>query len=122
MKKFVFLLMIIMSLSVFAEKLHTDGKNNLDKLVGNWGSYTYYIQNKSGKWYLGVSNWGDDTVDWTSIKSYKNGVMVAPNYYERRGDRNFYFAYDTKYKIMVEVDAGLNIIQKIPKKFNTIGG
>ena len=34
----------------------------------------------------------------------------------------FYFAYDTKYKIMVEVDTGLNIIQKIPKKFNTIGG
>ena len=48
--------------------------------------------------------------------------MVAPNVYERKGDRNFYFAYDTKYKIMVEVDVNLNIIQKIPKKFNTIGG
>jgi hypothetical protein len=122
MRKFIFLLTIIISVSAFAEKLHTNGKNNLDKLVGNWGNYTYYIQNKGGKWYLGVSNWGDDTVDWILIRSYKNGIMVAPNVYERKGDRNFYFAYDTKYKIMVEVDTGLNIIQKIPKKFNTIGG
>ena len=116
MRKFIFLLTIIISVSAFAEKLTTNGKNNLDKLQGNWGSYTYYIQNKGGKWYLGVSNWGDDTVDWILIRSYKNGIMVAPNVYERKGDRNFYFAYDTKYKKLVELDSQLNIVGIMNRK------
>ena len=79
MRKFIFLLTIIISVSAFAEKLHTNGKNNLDKLVGNWGNYTYYIQNKGGKWYLGVSNWGDDTVDWILIKMVLWSLQMSMN-------------------------------------------
>ena len=38
MKKIIFLLMMLFSIVVFTEKLTTDGKNHIDKLVGNWSN------------------------------------------------------------------------------------
>ena len=58
---------------------------------------------------------------WYRIKSYRNGILVIQNYYTSQHkvkDRNYYFAWDTKYKTMVEVDRELNIIEKIKRKID----
>ena len=45
MKKSIFLLMILSSMIAFSEKLTTNGKDNLDKLKGNWDSIQATISN-----------------------------------------------------------------------------
>ena len=125
MKKIVILMILLLTFTVFGEKLNTDGKNNLDKMKGTWGNDFYQIvQRGNNDWYLGIYdvNYSTDSeYIWYKIKSYKNSVFVVQNYYTPETqvkDRNFYFAYDTKYRILVQVDRELNIIQKIPKKLN----
>ena len=128
MKKIIFLLMLIMNVFIFAEKLHTDGKNNLNKLVGNWGNSAddlVSIRLKNNKWYFGsycpdcqeLSGYNNGMV-WDIIQNYKNGVFIVKNFYKipSKRDKNFYFAYDTKYKKLVELDSQLNIIGIIHKR------
>ena len=122
MKKILVVMLFFLSMTVFAEKLTTDGKYNIEKLQGKWGSETVFIQKKNNKWYYGSYNIGDDVIEWSDIKFLKNGVMMVQNFYsyqiKGRQDRNYYFAYDTKYKILVELDRNLNIVDKIPRKYS----
>lgn len=122
MKRIVFLLVLLLSVTVFAEKLTTDGKTNLDKLKGNWENSRISIQTKNNKWFFGVYD-NDETGDyiWKEIKVYKNGALYISNFHSKEvknKDRNFYFAYDTKYKTLVELDKELNITHRIPKNLN----
>ena len=122
MKKILVVILFLFSMTVFAEKLTTDGKYNIEKLQGKWGSETVFIQKRNNKWYYGSYNVGDDVIEWSDIKFLKNGVMMVQNFYsyqiKGRQDRNYYFAYDTKYKILVELDRNLNIVDKIPRKYS----
>ena len=122
MKKILVVILFLFSMTVFAEKLTTDVKYNIEKLQGKWGSETVFIQKRNNKWYYGSYNVGDDVIEWSDIKFLKNGVMMVQNFYsyqiKGRQDRNYYFAYDTKYKILVELDRNLNIVDKIPRKYS----
>lgn len=110
--------MILLGVTAFAEKLNTDGKDNLDKLRGTWGGAMYYVELKNSKWFLGSYD-AEGTI-WEGIEKYKNGVFVVRNFYKMpsKKDKNFYFAWDIKYKVFVELDKDLNIIDKIPRKIN----
>ena len=122
MKKILVVILFLFSMTVFAENLTTDVKYNIEKLQGKWGSETVFIQKRNNKWYYGSYNVGDDVIEWSDIKFLKNGVMMVQNFYsyqiKGRQDRNYYFAYDTKYKILVELDRNLNIVDKIPRKYS----
>lgn len=52
MKKSIFLLMLLSSMIAFSEKLTTNGKDNLDKLKGNWDSIQATISNTPKGWYI----------------------------------------------------------------------
>lgn len=124
MKKLVILIMILLGITVFAEKLTSNGKPNLDKLKGTWGNDFYQIAHRKNDWYLGVYDVNystDNEYIWHKIKLYKNSVFVVQNYYTPETqvkDKNLYFAYDIKYKTMVILDKELNILEKISKKYN----
>ena len=117
MKKIIFLLMMLFSTVVFTEKLTTDGKNHIDKLVGNWSNSPddiITIKRNGNQWILG-SYVG---MTWDSIQNYRNNIFVVKNYYQiaSKKDKNLYFAYDTKYKRLVELDSQLNIIGIMNRK------
>ena len=89
-------------------------KNNLDKLQGSWGNSPddiITIRRNNNKWIIGtyvgdcegVSNCKNGTA-WNIIQKYKNNVFIVRNFYEipSKKDKNLYFAYDTKYKKLVE--------------------
>ena len=125
MKKILVIMLFLFSMTVFAEKLTTDGKYNMDKLQGNWQNGALKIVRKNNEWYAGFLdfNYENPKSDylWYRIKSYRNGILVIQNYYTSQHkvkDRNYYFAWDTKYKTMVEVDRELNIIEKIKRKID----
>ncbi len=128
MKKIIFLLMMLFSTVVFTEKLTTDGKNHIDKLVGNWSNSPddiITIKRNGNQWILG-SYVGDcegiprcnNGMTWDSIQNYRNNIFVVKNYYQiaSKKDKNLYFAYDTKYKRLVELDSQLNIIGIMNRK------
>jgi hypothetical protein len=115
MKKLVIFMMLLFNLSIFAEKLTTNGNYNLDKLKGTWDSIFATIITKNNKWYFVDENPAiDEAYEQTvhEIKVYQKGVLVIPNYYKNNKDRNLYFAYDMKYKTMVTLDKDLNVITK----------
>ena len=60
----------------------------------------------------------------SDVKNYKPNVYVIENYYlmPNKKDKNFYFAWDSKYKTMVELDKDLNIISKITRKITGPAG
>ncbi len=118
MKKLIVLGIMFLGIVAMAEKLTTDGKNNLDKLKGTWGGAMYRVELKNNKWLLGSYD-AEGTV-WEEIQLYKNGALVIKDFYKmpNRKDKNFYFAWDSKYKILVELDKDLNIIDKVPRKLN----
>ena len=119
MKKIIFLLMLLFSVTILAEKLTTDGKNNLDKLIGNWSNSPddiIMIKRNGKQWIL-----GSYVGDCTGIPRCSNGITWDPiqkNYYQiaSKKDKNLYFAYDTKYKKLVELDSQSNIIGIMNKK------
>ena len=118
MKKLIVLGIMLLGIVAMAEKLTTDGKNNLDKLKGAWGGPMYSVELKNNKWFLGSYD-AEGTV-WEEIQLYKNGALVIKDFYKmpNKKDKNFYFAWDSKYKIFVELDKDLNIIEKVPRKLN----
>ena len=118
MKKLIVLGIMFLGIVAMAEKLTTDGKNNLDKLKGTWGGAMYSVELKNNKWLLGSYD-AEGTI-WEEIQLYKNGALVIKDFYKmpNRKDKNFYFAWDSKYKIFVELDKDLNIIDKVPRKLN----
>ena len=118
MKKLIVLGIMFLGIVAMAEKLTTDGKNNLDMLNGTWGGAMYRVELKNNKWLLGSYD-AEGTV-WEEIQLYKNGALVIKDFYKmpNRKDKNFYFAWDSKYKIFVELDKDLNIIDKVPRKLN----
>ena len=118
MKKLIVLGIMLLGIVAMAEKLTTDGKNNLDKLKGAWGGAMYSVELKNNKWFLGSYD-AEGTV-WEEIQLYKNGALVIKDFYKmpNKKDKNFYFAWDSKYKIFVELDKDLNIIEKVPRRLN----
>lgn len=113
MKRLFIVIMLLLSITLFAEKLTTDGNHNLDKLKGIWESLFAEIIYKNGKWYY-ISDNPTDEETITEIKIYKKGVLIVPNLYKNYdvSDKNLYFAYDTKYRTLVTLDKNLNIIDK----------
>lgn len=124
MKKIVLIGMIVLGMIVFAEKLTTDGRNNIDKLKGTWRAKgadgSNIIRFFNGKWQLGYECWEDEAecrkepdydkssgMNFYDIKDAKNGVLVV------FFDKNLrqYFAYDTKKKALVFLDYKLNITE-----------
>lgn len=120
--------MLLFSVTIFAEKLTTDGKNNLDKLIGNWSNSPDDVITikRNGKQLILGSYVGDcegiprcsNGMTWDSIQNYKNNIFVVKNYYQiaSKKDKNLYFAYDTKYKKLVELDSQLNIVGIMNRK------
>ena len=63
MKKILFLIMALAAIPVFAVKVTTDGKHNLDKVAGKYGEYSELeIFEKSGKWYATKKAFKTETV------------------------------------------------------------
>ena len=112
MKKIIFLLMLLFSVTIFAEKLTTDGKNNLDKLIGNWYAPDYTILKKGNRYFMELPT--DSFIDEPLIiTNYKNGAMKV-----KTGNNEYlYFAYDTKYKRLVILDYNLNIKSYFTREF-----
>lgn len=128
MRKFMFLLILLINITVFAEKITTDGKNNLDKLNGNWGNSPddiVIIKKNNNKWIIGFYA-GDcegiprcsNGISWHDIQLYKNNVFILKDFYKipSKKDKNLYFGYDTKYKKLVFLDHQLNILGIINRK------
>lgn len=121
MKKLIIIIFMLLGMFVFAEKLTTDGKNNLDKLEGKWVNGQFEFINQNNKWFLDVYC-GDCNMETgmrrIGFEKYQNGVFVVRNFYKmpNREDKNFYFAWDIKYKTFVELDRNLNIISRYPRK------
>lgn len=118
MKKLILLLMLLLSISVFAEKLTTDGKDNLDKMKGVWYSEkggVVAIAQRKGFWKIGI--YGDPgegehvedrsgSFTWEKLKKMKPGVYL---YVLKNEGTVGYYSYDIKYKKLVELDKNLNI-------------
>ena len=121
MRKIMLCFMFLLGMVIFAEKVTTDGKDNLDKLKGKWVNGQFEFINQGKKWYLEIYC-GDCNMDTGmeryGFEKYKNGIFIIKNYYQmpKRPDKNFYFAWDTKYKTFVELDKDLNILSKYPRK------
>ena len=94
MKKLIIVMVLTVSMIGFSEKLNTDGRDHLDKVVGSFGV----------KGNLG----------------FKNKYLYLAKLVIDTGEgfeREYYcFAYDIKYKKLVNVDCrNLNIIQILDK-------
>ena len=107
MKKSIFLLMILSSMIAFYEKLTTNGKDNLDKLKGNWDSIQATISNTPKGWYI----LSYDEPDY-KLYRFKPGVLYFNPSDKYNKANNIYIAWDTKYKTLVTVDKNLNIIKR----------
>ena len=125
MKKIIFLMILLLNINIFAQKLTTNGKHNLDRLVGYWTTkkpsdvYTA-IRKKNKIWEIGIECWGENDcpskipMKWTRIENYKNGALktnLGDNIY-------FYFAYDTRLRAYVVIDENFNIIDILDKKLS----
>ena len=129
MKKLIVLGIMLLGIVAMAEKLTTDGKNNLDKLKGSWrvkgadgGNVIRFL---NGKWQLGYECWEDEAecrkepnydktlgMNFYDIKDTKKGVLVV--FFDK--DLKQYFAYDTKKKALVFLDNNLNITEILGSK------
>ena len=129
MKKIILVGMMILGMAIFAEKLKTDGKNNLDKLKGTWrvkgadGANT--VRYFNGKWQLGYECWDSEEecrkepnyekslgMNYYDIKEAKNGVLVV--FFDKNLKQ--YFAYDINKKALVFLDSNLNITDVLNMK------
>ena len=122
MRKIMLCFMFLLGMVIFAEKLTTDGKDNLNNLKGTWkakgadGVNTIRFDN--GKWQLGYECWEDEQecrkepnyvkslrINFYNIKTAKNGVLAV--FFDKNLKQHF--AYDTKKKAVVCLDNNLNI-------------
>lgn len=129
MRKIVLCFMFLLGMFVFAEKLTTDGKDNLNNLKGTWkakgadGVNTIRFDN--GKWQLGYECWEDEQecrkepnyvkslgMNFYNIKTAKNGVLAV--FFDKNLKQHF--AYDTKKKALVFLDNNLNITDVLSVK------
>lgn len=121
--------MFLLGMVIFAEKLTTDGKDNLNNLKGTWkakgadGVNTIRFDN--GKWQLGYECWEDEQecrkepnydkssgMNFYNIKTAKNGVLAV--FFDQNLKQHF--AYDTKKKALVFLDNNLNITDVLSVK------
>lgn len=124
MKKLIIIGMLVFGIMAMAEKLTTDGKNNIDKLKGAWKAKgadgINIIRFFNGKWQLGYECWEDEEecrkepnydktlgMNFYDIKDAKNGVLVV--FFDKNLKQ--YFAYDTNKKALVFLDNKLNITE-----------
>ena len=120
MRRIMLCFMFLLGMIIYAEKLTTDGNDNLDKLKGKWVNGEFEFINQKNKWYLDVAcgDCSNNGMERSGFEKYKNGSFVVRNFYKmpNKPDKNFYFAWDTKYKTFVELDKNLNILNKYPRK------
>ena len=96
MKKILFLIMALAAIPVFAVKVTTDGKHNLDKVAGKYGEYSELeIFEKSGKWYATKKAFKTETVP---LVLEKDGKFSAEFEHEKE-----IYAYDTRMKALVKL-------------------
>lgn len=129
MRKIMLCFMFLLGMVIFAEKLTTDGKDNLNNLKGTWkakgadGVNTIRFDN--GKWQLGYECWEDEQecrkepnydkssgMNFYNIKTAKNGVLAV--FFDQNLKQHF--AYDTKKKALVFLDNNLNITDVLSVK------
>lgn len=112
MKKLILMLMLVLTSLTFAERLTTDGKDNLEKLKGEYiDSFATEITKTPDGWYIGSSARENSK---NKIEVLKNGILRVKHYYPKNfnnysADGILYFAYDTKYQTLVKLDKDLNI-------------
>ena len=123
MKKLIFLLVFMLGITVFSEKLTTDGNFNTKNILGKWVNGTMEIKNNNGKLVL-ITISSDGTVDKGEMKALKNGVYIVSNFYQMpsKKDKNLYLAWDSKFKTLVEIDKNFNIIEKFSRKITGPAG
>lgn len=110
MKKIVALLMMLFTISTFADKVTTNGKDNLNKMRGKWIGGEYVIKKIRTKWYFSFINGETGKREIYELKKYKPGVFIAENY-------DLILAWDTKLNTMVTVDKELEIQTKWTRGF-----
>lgn len=121
MKKFIVLLILVCSLTIFAEKLTTDGKDNFKMMRGVWYSETTQrmmaFSMRKGFFKIGI--YGDPGIgeeiedydgnfSWEKLKKLNESIYLY-SYKEDKREYREYYAYDTKYKKVVLLDKNLNI-------------
>ena len=111
MKKIILILMFLLSITIFAEKLTTDGKYHFDKIMGYWEipDADFVILKKGNQYYmeLPIDTFIDKPV---LIHPVKDGIFKVPV------DNEFwYFAYDIKHKVLVMIDKNSNILAYLKK-------
>ena len=95
MKKILFLIMALAAIPVFAVKVTTDGKHNLEKVAGKYQGIEIFKKNE--KWYITKIHDGFDETETVPIVMEKNGKFSA-NYKKHEKET---YAYDTKMKTLV---------------------
>ena len=135
MKKVMLIVMIIIGMTTFAEKLNTDGKDHLKEILGEWGSpnpFKFYEENGE-LWHLDVYNYGyDDDTAPEKVTMLNNYTYMIHSYYYKetlkmnpqlKGSK-ICFAYDIKKKELAffKKCGSEEIQQYIPKKHKIMGG
>jgi hypothetical protein len=117
MKKLIIVMVLTVSMIGFSEKLNTDGRDHLDKVVGSFGvkgNLGFKIVKKGSKLEFVADNVINGPV--SRINKYLYLVKLVIDTGEGFEREYYCFAYDIKYKKLVNVDCrNLNIIQILDK-------
>lgn len=112
MKKWIIFVVLTISMVVYAEKLHTDGKFHEKEIIGE---YKGMIEIKAVKGQLILyHNWNTPKPLAKLVKA-KNGVFRV-EYFDKKTPSGL-IAWDIKYKTIVDIDDKLNIINDNYEKF-----
>ena len=105
--------MALAAIPVFAVKVTTDGKHNLDKVAGKYQGIEIFKKNE--KWYITKIHDGFDETETVPIVMEKNGKFSA-NYKKHEKET---YAYDTKMKTLVTLaknDTDQILFIELPEK------
>lgn len=105
MKKIVFALMLGLSVMSFAAKLTTDKKPHWEKIRGKWYAGIYTFTEQKGRKFLII----DDTGTERSV------LRISQNGYIFKDQTGVRYAWDTKLRTVVTLDAHNNIETKFSK-------
>lgn len=117
MKKIILIGMMVLGITIFAEKLNTDGKEHLKELLGKWGEpQSVYIVLKNNKLFYVDEEGNYNPISKINEYTFKI-TFIEDNF-------NLCFAYDIKQKKLAFLKkCGTSEIQQyIPKKYKIMGG
>ena len=117
MKKLIIVIALTVSMIGFSEKLNTDGKDYSDKITGSFGvkgNLGFKIIKKGNKLEFIADNVVAGPV--SRINKYLYLAKLVIDTGEELERENYCFAYDIKYKKLVNVNCrNLNILQILDK-------